>query len=168
MKTLRAVLAALAVLPLVVATPAQAQTQWSLVPHLGFNIDNDELYLGANARIQLPGAPVTLNPGFDWYPFIGSQNVDASLFVIDLDVLYHLQAKSVDPYLGGGLFWSRASRNAGGLGGSVSATDIGLNLKGGAVFRPLGKLRPFAEGVIAISNGSAFLLKGGFLFSMGR
>ncbi len=167
MKTLRAVLAALAVLPLVVAPPAQAQTQWSLVPHLGLNIDNDELYLGANARIELPSAPVTLNPGFDWYPFIGSPNVDASLFVIDLDVLYHLKAQSVDPYVGGGLFWSRSSRDVGGLG-SVSATDIGLNLKGGAVFRPLGKLRPFAEGVIAISGGSALLLKGGFLFSMGR
>ena len=167
MKTLRAVLAALAVLPLAVATPAQAQTQWSLVPHLGFNIDNDELYLGANARIELPSAPVTLNPGFDWYPFIGSQNVDASLFVIDLDVLYHLKAQSIEPYVGGGLFWSRSSVNVPGFG-SASGTDVGLNLKGGAVFRPLGKLRPFAEGVIAISGGSALLLKGGFLFSMGK
>ena len=167
MKMLRAVLTALAVLPLVVATPAQAQTQWSLVPHLGFNIDNDELYLGANARIELPSAPVTLNPGFDWYPFIGSQNVSASLFVIDLDILYHLKAEAVEPYVGGGLFWSRSTVNVAGLGGG-SATDIGLNLKGGVVFRPLGKLRPFAEGVIAISGGSALLLKGGFLFSMGR
>ncbi len=167
MKTLRAVFAVLAVLPLVVATPAQAQTQWSLVPHLGFNIDNDELYLGANARIELPSAPVTINPGFDWYPFIGSQNVDVSLFVVDMDVLYHLKAQSIEPYVGGGLFWSRTSVNVAGLGGGT-ATDVGLNLKGGAVFRPLGKLRPFAEGVIAISGGSALLLKGGFLFSMGR
>ncbi len=166
MKTLRTVLAAIAALPLVVATPAQAQTQWSLVPHLGLNIDNDELYVGANARIELPSAPVTLNPGFDWYPFIGSQNVNASLFVIDMDVLYHLKAQSVEPYVGGGLFWSRSSVNVAGVGGG-SATDVGLNLKGGAVFRPLGKLRPFAEGVIAISGGSGFLLKGGFLFSMG-
>ncbi len=167
MKTLRAALAALAVLPLVVATPAQSQTQWSLVPHLGLNIDNDELYLGASARIELASAPVTLNPGVDWYPFIGTQNVDASLFVIDLDVLYHLKAQSIEPYLGGGLFWSRSSVNVPGFGGG-SATDVGLNLKGGAVFGSLGKLRPFAEGVVAISGGSALLLKGGLLFSMGR
>ena len=167
MRTSRFIVTMLLMLPALAVLPANAQVGWDLGPHLGFNIDNDELFLGANARIDLQAAPITLNPGFDWYPFIGSPNVDRSLFVLNFDALYKLTAPSIKPYVGGGLFWSRASRNVGGTG-SVSDTDIGINLKGGIVFNPLGKLVPFGEAAIAISGGSALLLKGGFLFAMGR
>ena len=84
------------------------------------------------------------------------------LFVVNFDVLYELTAQKVEPYVGGGLFWSRRSV------AGTSRSDIGLNLKGGVVFSPPGKLRPFAEGVIRVEGGSSLLLKGGLLFAFGR
>ena len=167
MKTLRVVLTMLVVVPLAIVVPAQAQTTWDLAPHLGLNLDNDELFLGGSARITLPTAPVKLNPGIEFYPFIGSANVDVSLFVVNFDVLYDLTAKSVEPYGGGGLFWSRTSVTVGGT--IVSDSDIGLNLKGGLVFGvPGSPIRPYGEGVLMLSSGSALLLKGGFLFAIGK
>lgn len=164
MKTLRVVLTMFVVVPLVLAVPARAQTSWDLAPLLGLDLDADELFLGGSARIAPLGAPIILNPGIEFYPFIGS---GVSLVVVNFDVLYELQAQSVEPYVGGGLFWSRASVSVAGI--SVSNSDIGLNLKGGVVFSPPGnKLRPFAEGVIRIEGGSSLLLKGGLLFAIGR
>ena len=161
MKTLRVVLAMFVVVPLVLAVPARAQTSWDLAPLLGLDLDADELFLGGSARIAPPGVPIILNPGIEFYPFIGS---GVSLVVVNFDVLYELQAQSVEPYVGGGLFWSRRTFVVG-----TSRSDIGLNLKGGVVFSPPGnKLRPFAEGVIRIEGGSSLLLKGGLLFSIGR
>ncbi len=161
MKTLRVVLTMFVVVPLVLAVPARAQTSWDLAPLLGLDLDADELFLGGSARIAPPGAPVILNPGIEFYPFIGG-----SLFVVNFDVLYELTAQKVEPYVGGGLFWSRASRTVAGT--SISSSDIGLNLKGGVVFSPPGKLRPFAEGVIRVEGGSSLLLKGGLLLKIGR
>lgn len=161
MKTLRVVLTMFVVVPLVLAVPARAQTSWDLAPLLGLDLDADELFLGGSARIAPLGAPIILNPGIEFYPFIGS---GVSLVVVNFDVLYELQAQSVEPYVGGGLFWSRRTFVAG-----TSRGDIGLNLKGGVVFSPPGnKLRPFAEGVIRIEGGSSLLLKGGLLFAIGR
>ncbi len=157
MKTLRVVLTMLVVVPLVLAVPARAQTSWDLAPLLGLDLDADELFLGGSARIAPPGAPVILNPGIEFYPFIGG-----SLFVVNFDVLYELTAEKVEPYVGGGLFWSRRSV------AGTSRSDIGLNLKGGVVFSPPGKLRPFAEGVIRVEGGSSLLLKGGLLLKIGR
>ena len=162
MKTLRVVLTMLVVVPLVLAVPAQGQTSWDLGPVLGLDLELDELFLGGSARISPPGAPIVLNPGIEFYPFIGS---GVSLFVVNFDVLYELKAEKVEPYIGGGLFWSRASVSIAGI--SASNSEIGLNLKGGVVFSPPGKLRPFAEGVIRVEGGSSLLLKGGLLFAIG-
>ena len=161
MKTLRVVLAMFVVVPLVIVVPAQAQTSWELAPIFGLDLDADEAFLGVGARIAPPGAPVIINPGLEFYPFIGN---GVSLVVVNFDVLYELQAQSVEPYVGGGLFWSRRTFVAG-----TSRSDIGLNLKGGVVFSPPGnKLRPFAEGVIRVEGGSSLLLKGGLLFAIGK
>ena len=161
MKTLRVVLTMLVVVPLVLAVPAQGQTSWDLGPVLGLDFDADELFLGGSARIAPPGAPIILNPGIEFYPFIGT---GVSLLVVNFDVLYNLQAQSVEPYIGGGLFWSRTTFLVG-----TSRSDIGLNLKGGLVFSPPGsKLRPFSEAVLRVGDRSPLLLKGGLLFAIGR
>lgn len=52
------------------------------------------------SRIHLPTAPVTLNPGFEFYPSIGRAGADASLIVVNFDVQYQLEAESVEPYVG--------------------------------------------------------------------
>ena len=109
MKTLCTAFCALLLFGLVAAPPAQAQTPWELGPYLGLNLDNDELLLGGVARIHLPYAPVTLNPGIEFYPFIDDDKdrLSRSLFVLNLDVQYHIEAESWEPYVG------RASRGRG-------------------------------------------------------
>ena len=159
MKTLRTAFFALFLIGLVAAPPVQAQTPWELGPYLGVNLDSDELLLGAVARIHLPSAPVTLNPGVEFYPSLGT---DISLLVLNFDVQYQLEAESLEPYVGGGLSMARASV------ATVSDWDVGLNLKGGLLFNRRGSAQPYAEAVLNFDNGSdPFILKAGFLFQIG-
>ncbi len=153
--------AALFVLVFAAVPPAQAQTSWELGPYAGYNLDNEEFLIGAVSRIHAPSLPVTLNPGFEFYPSIGGAGADRSLIIVNFDVQYQLEAETVEPYIGGGLFWRRAS-DAGG-----SDSDMGINLKGGFMFGTAGGMRPFAEGVIALGSGESLMLKGGFLFPIG-
>ena len=158
MKTLRTTFCALFLFGFFAAPPVQAQTAWELGPYLGVNLDNDELLLGGVARIHLPSAPVTLNPGIEFYPGIDG----ASLVALNLDVQYQLEAETIEPYVGGGISWARASA----LG--ISDSDIGLNLKGGALFNASGRGQPYAEAVINFASGrEALIFKGGFLFTIG-
>lgn len=164
MKMLRITSCALLLFGLVVARPAQAQTPWGLGPLVGVNLDNDELLVGAVARIPLTSLPVTLNPGFEFYPGFDP----GSLFVLNFDVQYELNAESLEPYVGAGISWARTS-NAG-----TSDSDVGLNLKGGLVFNPASRTRPYGEAVLNFASGSAgglpsdaLIFRAGVLFTIG-
>ena len=158
MRMLRITSCALFLFGLVAAPPAQAQTPWELGPLVGVNLDNDELLVGAVARIPLTSLPVTLNPGFEFYPGFDP----GSLFVLNFDVQYELNAESLEPYVGAGISWARIS-NAG-----TSDSDVGLNLKGGLVFNRRGNAQPYVEAVLNFANGGeALIFKGGFLFTIG-
>ncbi len=158
MKTLRITSCALLFFGLVAARPVQAQTPWELGPLVGVNLDNDELLLGAVARIPLTSLPITLNPGFEFYPGFDP----GSLFVVNFDVQYELNAESLEPYVGGGISWARAS-NAG-----TSNSDVGLNLKGGLVFNPESRTRPYVEAALNFGGGNESLIfRGGLLFTIG-
>ena len=159
MKMLRMTSCALFLFGLVAARPAQAQTPWELGPLVGVNLGNDELLLGAVARIPLTSLPVTLNPGFEFYPGFDP----GSLFVLNFDVQYQLEAESVEPYVGGGISWARASVET-----FDAVSDIGLNLKGGLLFNRRGNAQPYLEAVLNLDNGNeALIFKGGFLFRIG-
>ena len=158
MKMPRTASCALFAFALVVAPPAQAQTPWEVGPHVGVNLDNDELLVGAVARIHLSSLPITLNPGFEFYPGFDP----GSLFVLNFDVQYQLDAESVEPYVGGGISWARK----GAAGGSSS--DAGLNLKGGVMFSPSSRTQPYVEAVVNFANNDeALIFRGGFLFTIG-
>ncbi len=157
MKMLRITSCALLLFWLVAARPAQAQTPWELGPLVGVNLDNDELLLGAVARIPLTSLPITLNPGLEFYP-----GVDGSLFVVNFDVQYELNAESLEPYVGAGISWARAS-NAG-----TSNSDVGLNLKGGLAFNPESRTQPYVEAALNFGGGNESLIfRGGLLFTIG-
>ena len=165
MKTLRTVFYALFLFGLIAAPPAQAQTSWELGPYLGLNFDNDELLLGGVARIHLPSAPVTLNPGIEFYPGIDdvAGGLSRSLFVLNLDVQYQIEAESWEPYVGAGISWSRLSTDT-----QDAVTDLGLNLKGGLLFNRRGSAQPYAEAVLNFDDGSdPLILKVGLLFVIG-
>ena len=159
MKMPRTAFCALFVLALVVAPPAQAQTPWEVGPHVGVNLDNDEILVGAVARIHLSSLPITLNPGFEFYPGFDP----GSLFVLNFDVQYQLDAESVEPYVGAGISWAREGAASG------SKSDAGLNLKGGVMFNPSSRTKPYVEAVLnfASGNNEALVFRGGFLFTIG-
>jgi len=159
MKMLRITACALFLFGLVAAPPAQAQTPWELGPLLGVNLDNDELLVGAVSRIPLTSLPITLNPGLEFYPGINN----GSLFVLNFDVQYELDAETVRPYVGAGISWARTSPDVG-----TASSDVGLNLKGGLVFNPASRTRPYGEAVLNFASGSeALIFKAGVLFTIG-
>jgi hypothetical protein len=158
MKMLRITSCALLLFGLVVARPAQAQTPWGLGPLVGVNLDNDELLVGAVARIPLTSLPITLNPGVEFYPGFDP----GSLFVLNFDVQYELNAESLEPYVGAGISWARTS-NAGN-----SDSDVGLNLKGGLVFNPESRTRPYVEAALNFGGSrESLIFRGGLLFTIG-
>ena len=163
MKMLRAALFALPLCALIAAPPAQAQTPWELGPYLGVDLDRDELLLGAMARMHLASYPITLNPGIEIYPGIDDvAGLNRSLLVLNFDVQYQLEAESVEPYVGGGISWSRVSIDT-----RDANWDAGLNLKGGLLFNRRGNAQPYVEAVLNFDGSEALIFKGGFLFTIG-
>ena len=164
MKTLRTAFCALFLVALVAAPPVQAQAPWELGPYLGVNLENNELLLGAMSRIHLTSSPVTLNPGFEFYPGIDDvAGLSTSFLVLNFDVQYQLEAESVDPYVGGGISYSRFSIDT-----RDPDWEAGLNLKGGLLFNRRGNGQPYIEAVLNFANGGeALVFKGGFLFTIG-
>ena len=164
MKMLRTAACALFLFGLVAAPPAQAQTPWEIGPHLGVNLDNDELLVGALARIHLSSLPISLNPGLEFYPGLDDAGpLSRTLFVLNFDVQYQLEAESLEPYLGGGISWARLSTET-----QPGRSDVGLNVKGGLVFSPANRTRPYVEAVVNFADGNESLIfRGGLLFTIG-
>ncbi len=158
---------AAAALALAIALPVQAHAQWALNTHAGYDIDVKEFLIGASVEFSIPGAsiagvPLTFAPGFDYYPGV----TGASFFVMDFDAHYPFQMKGLTPYVGGGMYISRVSVDIPAFG-SVSDTNVGLNLKGGASFGGSSPVRPFIEMRIRMGSGSTLILKGGLSIQLG-
>ncbi len=154
-------------LALAIAVPVQSHAQWSLNTHGGYDLDAKEFLIGASVEFSIPGAaisgvPLTFVPGFDYYPGLDG----ASFFVMDFDAQYPFEAKGVTPYIGGGMYVSHVSVDIPAFG-SVSDTNFGLNLKGGATFGTSSKVRPFGEARLRVGNGSTLILKGGLSIQLG-
>lgn len=146
---------------LIGAAPAQAQTDFRLGPRIGGDFgDADALFIGADARIDTPALPVTINPTFDVY-FVDP----GSLVSISGNALYSFGVANqvFDPYAGGGLGIYRF-----GFDGN-SNTNLGLNFIFGAEFKFRG-VQPFAEAqvspIFGDGNATLFSLKGGVLFEL--
>ncbi|MGI9174222.1 MAG: hypothetical protein ACR2GR_02730 [Rhodothermales bacterium] len=156
-----------ALLPLLFLLPLSASAQNAIGPHLGYNLDNEELFIGATAHINIPALPVIINPAFDYY--LGTDNF--TLLQFDANALLTFGVANVlfSPYAGGGLALSYASYNDDaledlGLNVDNSSTDVGLNLLAGTFFN-LAALRPFAEARVTIGDGTTVAVKGGVMFN---
>jgi hypothetical protein len=128
--------------------PTFAQTQAGA--HLGFNVDNNHFLAGVNARLplsrQINGASLTFNPSLE-YNFGGYG-------ILNADILYGLRPHRTQPYAGLGL----------GLAFNDGRNSLGLNLKGGMVFKPTSRnLKPFAELGLTIDDGSILVFRGGVI-----
>ena len=87
---------------------------------------------------------------------------------LNFDVLYPLDINfGGEPYVGAGLGIFRSSVDLGGLG-DFSDTDVGINLKAGALFgQEGGSLQPFGEVGITLGGASTVFARGGVFFSIG-
>ena len=134
-------------------------------PQVDFATNN--LNFGVGGRLDLGlaktfGAPIDGVGSFDY--FFGTGGVH--IWEINGDIFYNftIPKSNIAPYAGGGLNFAHYSVNCGGIPG-CSATEVGLNLGGGAKFKlPHSTMTPFAEARIELRTGSAFVLTGGLYF----
>jgi len=70
---------------------------------------------------------------------------------------------SASPYVGAGVTFARGSADN-CTGDFCSNSEVGLNLLGGARFKPTGNVQPFVEARFQIRDGSQFVLSGGVYF----
>jgi len=160
---------------------SSAVAQTLVGPHVGYDADVEELFVGANAVFDLPfqigDATLRGNPEFSYFLIGDSPGFSQSLWTITLNALYPLTLEFADTYVGAGLAISRwsfdydgdfFSKGSGIIIGdlSTSETNLGLNGKVGANFGRESKFKPFAEAGIVIGDGSRIYAQGGARFAI--
>jgi hypothetical protein len=133
--SLRRWLPALLVLTLA-AVPQVARAQFSAGGSLGYVYDHSSsfLYLSAEGRALLSGAPIEIQPRFTWQPASGG-----SVLTYEVNALIELPLRdstTVMPYAGLGFVYQSVG------GGSDAA---GYNLIFGFEMKKIKKLSPFAQ-----------------------
>jgi hypothetical protein len=153
-RPIRVTLAALT-LALAATTAATAQTQRThLGPRIGYNFDAEVMTVGG--QLSFPVARQ-----LEFYPSADLHLVDeGSMFAVNLDLKYRLPGTSVRwMYIGSGL--GIVSRSV----GDFDNTDTGLNVFLGAESLR-GRVHPFVEGRVLISDGSTAQILGGLNFTL--
>ena len=140
------------------ARPNQADAQFRVGPHIGYNFDVEELFLGAEVWVGIFRITdsITLHgsPGISYY-FVD----EITLLAIDLDVSVLFEVSEIaEPYAQVGLGIGYASWEGN------SDTDVGFNLVGGSLFLPDKMFQPFAELRARLEDDSAIEVAGGVLF----
>jgi hypothetical protein len=118
-------------------------------PHLGYNLDVEELLVGAQLSWGITPR-VDLYPSFDYYFVDG-----ISMWGLNADLKVRPPTRYGAFYVGGGLNYTRRS-----VGGSGSG-DTGLNLLAGLEGRR-GRSAPYVEAKFILGDGSMFQIVGGF------
>jgi opacity protein-like surface antigen len=116
-------------------------------------------------RSLFPAAPLEAHVGFDYVFPDEPAGVDLTYWEINGNVAYRIRtaSRSLAPYVGGGLSIAHASVDIGT--GSVSDTDVGLNLFGGTTFGSAAtRVKPFAEARVTLGGGDQFVITGGVRF----
>jgi hypothetical protein len=131
----------------------------TLGPHLGFNLDFDDPFLGVESRIDLTsvGSSVILqlNPSFSYY-FV--DNIDLFNFSLNLPFEFVIGGSKLRPFVAPGFGLYHFSNGG-------SNTEAALMLLAGLLFR-LGVVDPFIQLRVAIADESWADLMGGVLFEL--
>ncbi len=137
------------------AAPLTAQTSRThLGPRIGYNFDAEAVTVGG--QVSFP-----IGRRLEFYPSADIHTVDpGSMFGVNFDLKYRLPGETIRwMYLGTGLGIISTSR------GDFDNTDTGLNLMIGAESLR-GRIHPFVEGRVFISDGSMAQLVGGLNFTL--
>jgi hypothetical protein len=163
---IRFVSAALLALVLLWTPDARAQTTRMGV-HAGLNFDGNEVFIGLNGQfgITISDRQALVGLTGELYPFIDNMSVT----VVELDALFPFRVSAVELYGGGGL--ALRMRRLDLPSDSIaddSDTDVGLNIKVGAVFgNEEAGIRPFVELDQTIGAGTDLAARAGVFFMLG-
>jgi hypothetical protein len=137
------------------ASPLNAQTSRTHIgPRIGYNFDAEAVTVGG--QLSFP-----IGRRLEFYPSADIHTVDpGSMFSVNFDLKYRLPGESIRwMYVGTGL--GIVSRSA----GNFDNTDTGINVMVGAESLR-GRIHPFVEGRVFISDGSMAQLLGGLNFTL--
>lgn len=150
-------------------TKLEAQSRPLFGPQLDFASNSIGVGIGARIWFDLvPLIPTAKNFGiygsFDYFFPTSGYGVSPSYWELNGNGTYTFSVPNspISPYAGAGLNIAHASVTVAGVSGS--ATNVGLNLLGGAKFGKLGKLTPYAEVRLELHSGNAVVFTGGVLF----
>lgn len=156
---MKKLLCTVALVGMVVAVPGSVQAQISAGPLAAFHDDFD-LGIGAFMSVPVPSLDPNLAivPSFVYY---FPDGFDA--FEINGDVMYAFEVSPDTPVLPFAFAGLNVLRVA---VGSVSNTEIGLNLGGGITFRSE-SVEPFAGAKFEMGDYDGFVIFGGVGFPLG-
>jgi opacity protein-like surface antigen len=154
-----------AALPAVVHAQVAAAKPLRLGPQATFITDGSTFGVGLRGEYSL----ATMVPSLTDFRFVGSFDYYfpdvGSSFELNAGVAtsFTMPNAPVTPYAGAGLSIFHSSADLGPPVGTVSSTDVGLNILGGVRFRPMGSALPYAEVRLRLGDGSAFIITAGAL-----
>ena len=162
-------------------TANRAQAQFTLIPYVGYNIDDGFGFLvgiGAEfvAPFELSNLDLSIAPSVEYVfteDFNGGgivSDISTSYLQVNGDVIAKFAPNgSIAPFAGAGIAYGIFSVDSDIAGVDLSSSDIGLNLLGGVTFPgALGIGEPFANGRLTLINGgSAISLIGGIRIPLG-
>lgn len=143
------------------AADLQAQTRFGVQANFGTDTD---FGIGGRAifglRSLFPTTPLDGHVTFDWF-FPGN---DVTYWELNGNVAYRFPVqRNLGPYVGGGLNIAHVSVDV-PLAGTVSDTDVGLNVLGGITFGARGRATPFVELRGELGGGDQLIITGGLRF----
>lgn len=139
------------------ASPTAQAEAPSVGPHIGLNLDEGSLHLGADLVMPLTRLTPTVTLGV-WPSFahvIVHDGHDVELLGVDFPFVFELPDSIVSPFFAPGL----------GLA-FYGDTSVKVNLIGGAFFELNSPVRPFAAVAIRLVDGTFVDLLGGVLFEL--
>lgn len=160
-----------------VLSPGALSAQIDVGGHLSW-ADDADFGVGARGAVVIPlkAASLLATGSFDWF-FPSTDIVDFNYYEFNTNLAYMipLQNSPVEPYVGGGLNLAIISMDEITetiLGqtivvGGGTATELGLNLVGGAMFNVAPRISPYGELRVEIGGGEQFVFTGGVAFNVG-
>jgi hypothetical protein len=153
---LRGAVLALLLVPAITAIAHTQTRRMHIGPHVAFEFDNQDFAIGAQFSVPV-ARHLEAYPSFDYY-FVDV----GSLWALNADLKWRVARERPDwLYLGTGLNISRSTVN------DFHHTDAGLNLIVG-VESLKGKVHPFGEGRLIVSDETRFQLAAGLNFTLGH